>query len=82
MWPNLTALCALVAAPNTYKGICPENLELIIKIGGYLNEETRAELDDFMGKARRMFAPLEDDRAPYDIREGTGTVTIVDLRSV
>lgn len=61
-WPNLKALCVALGD----HGISPDSLETVGKIAGYLEPDTRAEYEDFMAKARVMFAPRDDEPEYYD----------------
>ncbi len=51
-WNNLQDLCVKLG----HSGICPEALETVARIHGYLNDDVRDEYKDFMDKAKRFFA--------------------------
>lgn len=59
-WPNLEALCRAIAEPGEPGHLCPETLTKVQRISGYLNEETRAEYDDFMTGMRALFGVDEN----------------------
>lgn len=57
MFDNLTVLCRKLG----HHGICPEGLQTISSISGFLSDEVREELKQFMIAGRAMFAPVEPE---------------------